>query len=95
MGRAAVAVLLAVLSSPAVGLARPRPAEPPALPAVVTGKAVTGDRPTGQPNAEASSLAAREKQAADLQSFRGGGVAIYIGGGVVLIGMVILLMLIV
>jgi hypothetical protein len=93
MKRVVVAVLLAVWSFPAVSLARSTPSDPPAFPALVTGKAARGDRPKDQASAEASALAGRERQAADLQDFRGGGVTIYIGSGVLLIVVIVLLVL--
>jgi len=44
---------------------------------------------------EAASLTTREQQARNLQDFRGGGVTIYIGSGVLLIVLIILLILLV
>ena len=44
---------------------------------------------------EAASLATREQQARNLQDFKGGGVTIYIGSGVLLIVLIILLILLI
>ena len=44
-------------------------------------------------DSEAANLATREQQTRNLQDFRGGGVTIYIGSGVLLIVLIILLIL--
>ena len=44
---------------------------------------------------ESASLATREQQARHLQDFKGGGVTIYIGSGVLLIVLIILLILLI
>ena len=46
-------------------------------------------------DSEAASLATRERQARNLQDFKGGGVTIYIGSGVLLIVLIILLILLI
>ncbi len=45
--------------------------------------------------AEAAQYAAREQQAPANQNFQGGGVSIYIGGGVLTAALIILLILII
>jgi hypothetical protein len=53
----------------------------------------TAATPSG--NSEAASLATREQQARSLQDFKGGGVSIYIGSGVLFIALIILLILLI
>ena len=92
--RAVVVALLSVWCFPAVSLAKPEPAQPAPLPAVVTSTAAPGARTAR--STEARQLAAREQQAQDLQDFKGGEgyVSIYIGSGVLLVAVIILLLLI-
>lgn len=88
--RAVVVALLAIWSFPAVSLASPVPASPPP---VTSTTAATGGR---TPTSETANLAAREKQAQDVQDFKGGeGVYIYFGSGAVLVLVIILLILII
>jgi hypothetical protein len=84
--RAVVTVLLGVWCFPAVSLAAP-PADRPAQHQQAA--ATARDRPG--PSAETAELAARERQAPALQDFRGGGVSIYIGSGVLLVVVIVLL----
>lgn len=97
-----VAALLAVWCFPAVSLAKPEPAAPPALPQVVTSRsagtaaAETTGAMQGAASSEAAQLAQREQQAQDLQNYRGGeGVYIYLGSGVLVVLVVILLILLI
>jgi hypothetical protein len=46
-------------------------------------------------SSEAESLTTREQQARSLQDFKGGGVSIYIGSGVLFIALIILLILLI
>jgi hypothetical protein len=88
--RLIVAVLLGVWCFPAVSLAGPLPTHS----AEVGSRASSGAspaQPTGQ--TEGSALAARERQAQDLQNFKGGGVYIYLGGGATLVLVLILLVI--
>jgi hypothetical protein len=87
-----VMTLLGVWSFPAVGLAKPMaeagtPAE--ATRALATAPAAT-ERPEGS-TSEADDLQAREKQAPELQEFKGG--AIYIGGAALVLLIVLLVIL--
>jgi len=84
-----VTALLAVWSFPAVGLAQP-PADPPTSVASTRAPSAAAAAPAAS-TAEAASMNAREKQAADLQDFRGGGATIYIGSGATLVLLIILL----
>jgi len=88
--RVVVAVLLGVWCFPAVSSAEPLrapTAEVASRPPVAPGPA--------QPStaAEQAALAAREKQATDLQDFKGGGVSIYIGSGAAVVLLIILLII--
>src|SRR5690349_7011092 len=91
--RLVVVALLAVWSFPAVSLAKPEPASPPPLPALVTsGSAPAAYGQGASQNTEAAQLAAREKQDQQLQNFQGGeGVSIYVGGGAVTLVLLIIL----
>ena len=90
-----VAVLLAVWCFPAVSSAKALPPESPPPPASVA-TATTAASSTGAESASLSaSLAQRERQTPNLQDFKGGGVTIYIGSGVLLIVLVILLILLI
>ncbi|HTB61481.1 MAG TPA: hypothetical protein VLC06_26620 [Polyangia bacterium] len=63
---------------------------------MVTRAGTTGSsEATPSSDSEAGSLATREQQTRNLQDFRGGGVTIYIGSGVLLIVLIILLILLV
>jgi hypothetical protein len=95
--RAVVLALLAVWAFPAVSLAKSEPADPAPLPALVTSTAASRSAAARTAETrEAAQLAAREKQAQDLQNFKGGeGVYIYAGSGVLLVAVIILLLLIV
>ena len=89
-----VAVLLAVWCYPAVSSAKALPPESPPPAAVAT--ATTAASSTGAETAGLSArLAQRERQTPNLQDFKGGGVTIYIGSGVLLIVLVILLILLI
>jgi hypothetical protein len=94
------AVLLAVWCLPAAGNAAPGRGEEK-LPAAVTETAAGGTEagtPRTQqapPSSEAQKLAQREQQTPDLQNFRGGGVTVYIGSGVLLVTVLILLILLI
>jgi hypothetical protein len=97
--RLIVAVLLGVWCFPAVSVAAPLPAAS----ADVGSRASSGAssarsgassaRPSAQ--TEGAALGAREEQSQDLQNFKGGGVYIYLGGGVALVLAIILLILII
>ena len=90
--RAVVLVLLGVWSFPATSLAAPRPSASPVV------RLPTTDSPSalGAPvAAESDALAAREKKSPALQDFKGGGVSIYIGSGVLLVVVIILLILLI
>jgi hypothetical protein len=93
--RAVVVALLAVWCFPAVSLAKPEAARPAPLPAVVTSTAAPRPRPDR--STEVRQLAAREQRAQDLQDFKGGQeyVSIYIGSGVLLVAVIILLLLLI
>jgi hypothetical protein len=82
--RAVVIVLLGVWCFPATGLTAPRAPVPVA-------DSSTPARPSRA--TEAAALAARERQAPALEDFRGGGVSIYIGSGVLVVVIVVLLVI--
>lgn len=90
------ATLLAVWCFPMVSSAKALSSEP-VSPAAVVGSAARNGRAAATPSSgsEATSLEAREQQARDLQDFKGGGVTIYIGSGVLLIVLIILLILLI
>ena len=87
--RFVIATMLAVWCFPAVGAAKtPAPPAPWTEPAA----AAPGARAATATDAEATDLATREAGARQLQDFRGGsGVYIYIGSGVLLVAVIILL----
>jgi len=86
-----VMTLLGVWSFPAVGLAKPMgEAGTPAESTRALGAAPAPTERSEVATSEADDLQAREKQAPDLQEFRGG-AAIYIGGA----GLVLLIVLLV
>jgi hypothetical protein len=86
--RLVVTVLLGVWCFPAVSLAKPLP-----TPSAEIGSPPSSGASAKQPSAdpEAAALAAREKQSQGLETFRGGGVSIYIGSGAMLVLVIILL----
>lgn len=89
-----VVTLLGVWSVPAVGLAKPMteagtPAETTRAPAAAPTTTERSDRSTS----EAEDMQAREKQAPDLQDFRGG-AAVYIGGTALVLLIVLLILLV-
>jgi hypothetical protein len=93
--RAVIVALLAAWTFPAVGRAATEATNAAPLPAAVTTTSATpaGARATAT---ETAQLAAREKQAQNLQDFKGGdGVYIYAGSGVLLVAVIILLLLII
>jgi hypothetical protein len=87
-----VGILLAVWCFPAVSLAKP---EPPVPPAAVTTGGAGQTRAANTGSAETRSLAEREKQAQDLQDYRGGAVAIYFGSGAAFVLLIILLIILI
>ena len=91
-----VVALLAVWSFPAVSFAKTEPASPPPLPALVTSTAAPGAAEArAAESAEATKLAAREKQGQNVQDFKGGeGAYIYVGGGMVTVVLLIVLIVI-
>jgi hypothetical protein len=106
--RIVVITLLAVWTFPALSEAHPTgttssPMQAPAPASVPEGTAAS--RPqlvaladslshqTSQPGTEATRLAAREKQAPNLENFRGGAVSIYIGSGAALVLIIVLLLI--
>lgn len=99
---AAVATVLGVWCFPMVSSAKALSSEPAPSAAIVarvpeaaSAIATGGTAAAPSSASEAASLAAREHQARDLQDFRGGGVTIYIGSGVLLIVLIILLILLI
>ena len=94
-----IATLLGVWCFPMVSSAKALSSESASGAALVTNisKAGTTGGPEATPSSdsEAASLATREQHARNLQDFRGGGVTIYIGSGVLLIVLIILLILLI
>ena len=94
-----IATLLGVWCFPMVSSAKALSSEPAPQAAMFTkiGKTGTTGVPEATPSSdpEAASLATREQQARNLQDFKGGGVTIYIGSGVLLILLIILLILLI
>ena len=97
-----IATLLGVWCFPMVSSAKALSSEPASLAAKIgevgeVGKVGTTGGPEATPSSdpEAASLATREQQARNLQDFKGGGVTIYIGSGVLLIVLIILLILLI
>ena len=96
-----VGVLLAVWCFPALSSAKalpPPPVTPPAL--VATGTTETGTNAASSSgasstNAQSASFAQRERQASNLQDFKGGSAVIFIGSGTVLILLIVLLILLI
>jgi hypothetical protein len=95
--RAAVfATLLGVWCFPMVSSAKALSSEPQSPASMVSRSGPTGgSASTPSSDSEATSLATREQQARNLQDFKGGGVTIYIGSGVLLIVLIILLILLI
>jgi hypothetical protein len=93
--RAVVVALLAVWSFPAVSFAKSEAQDPAPLPAAVTETtAARGGAAQSSGSAETAQLAAREKQAQDLQNYKGGeGVYVYVGSGVLLVLVIVLLLI--
>ncbi len=96
------ATLFAVWCFPMVSSAKALASEPASGGAMVAGTlsaertaATAGTAATQAGGSEAADLATREQQARNLQDFRGGGVSIYIGSGVLLIAVIILLILLI
>ncbi len=85
--RVVVIVLLGVWSFPATGLTAP------SVPTHRAQPAAPDSRATPAAAAEAASLAAREQRAPALQDFKGGGVSIYIGSGVLVVLVIVLLLI--
>jgi hypothetical protein len=92
-----VATLVAVWCFPMVSSAKAVSSQAESPAAMVTRAGTTGssDATPSSDYSEAASLATREQQTRNLQDFRGGGVTIYIGSGVLLIVLIILLILLV
>jgi hypothetical protein len=91
-----IATLLGVWCFPMVSSAKALSSEPEPPPAMVSRTGTTdSSAATPASGSEAASLATREQQARDLQDFKGGGVTIYIGSGVLLIVLIILLILLI
>ncbi len=92
-----IATLLGVWCFPMVSSAKALSSEPESPAAMIVRAGTTGRTTTATPAhaSEAASLATREQQTRNLQDFRGGGVTIYIGSGVLLIVLIILLILLI
>jgi len=89
-----VVTLLGVWCAPAVGLAKPMTeAATPAESTRVLATAPTTTERSEPSSSEAQDLQAREKQAPDLQDFKGG-AAIYIGGTALVLLIVLLVLLV-
>ena len=89
-----VLTLLGVWSFPAVGLAKPvAAASTPAESTRVLGAAPATTERSEASTSEADDLQAREKQASELQNFRGGAV-VYIGGAALVLLIVLLVLLV-
>ncbi len=105
--RIVVITLLAVWTFPALAEAHPTgatsPMQAPAPASVPEGLgapraqlvalADSLARQPAQTGTEATKLAAREKQAPNLENFRGGAVSIYIGSGAALVLIIVLLLI--
>ena len=95
---AVFATLLSVWCFPMVSSAKALSAEPASAPMVARAPSPETRAPGAATNSaasEAASLATREQQARSLQDFKGGGVSIYIGSGVLFIALIILLILLI
>jgi hypothetical protein len=96
-----IITLLAVWTFPAVSQAAPLPERAPAAPAQTAPVSSTELTPevlalanmlAGGPT-ESTDLAAREKQAPNLQDYKGGAVEVYIGSGAALVLIIVLLII--
>ena len=96
---AVFATLLAVWCFPMVSSAKAFSGEPASAGAMArsgpSAATTSGTAATPASSSEAASLATREQQARSLQDFKGGGVSIYIGSGVLFIALIILLILLI
>jgi hypothetical protein len=95
-----VGVLLAVWCFPALSSAKalpPAPVTPPALVAMGTTETGTNaaSSAASSTNGQSAGLAQRERQASNLQDFKGGSAVIFIGSGTVLILLIVLLILLI
>jgi len=92
-----VATLLAIWCFPAISSAKTLPAADPApLPGLVTSTSARTEAPAAASTAsEASDLSTREQQSRNLQDFKGGYAVIYVGSGVVLVLVIVLLILLI
>lgn len=91
-----LATLLTVWCFPMVSSAKAVSSQPESPAAMITRAGTTGNSAANcSSDSEAASLATREQQTRNLQDFKGGGVTIYIGSGVLLIVLIILLILLV
>ena len=91
-----IATLLGVWCFPMVSSAKAVASEPAPLAAIVNGVGTTGGPgATPSSDSEAANLSTREQQARNLEDFKGGGVTIYIGSGVLLIVLIILLIILI
>ena len=96
---AVLATLFAVWCFPMVSSAKALSSEPAAAAATLgrpsSAARTSGTAATSSTSSEGASLATREQQARSLQDFKGGGVSIYIGSGVLFIALIILLILLI
>jgi hypothetical protein len=90
--RSVVLVLLAVWSFPAAGMASSGNETAQSAPRGAQSSGRSSVQAPAAP-AEAQQYAERERQARELENFRGGDVGIYIGGGALTIVLIVLLIL--
>ncbi len=94
---AVVAVVIAAIFSPAMGMAKTEQRTPPvAAQQVASTEVALGNAAARAVNAqtrEAAQYAQREEQSQGVRDFRGGAVYVYFGSGVVLALIIILLLL--
>ena len=94
---AVVAVVIAAIFSPAMGMAKTEQRTPPvAAQQVASTEVALGNAAAGAVNAqtrEATQYAQREQQSQGVRDFKGGAVYVYFGSGVVLALIIILLLL--
>jgi hypothetical protein len=99
-----IATLLGVWCFPMVSSAKAVASEPAPLAAIVNGAGngvgngvgtTGGSGAAPSSGSEAANLSTREQQARTLEDFKGGGVTIYIGSGVLLIVLIILLIILI
>lgn len=89
-----IATLLGVWCFPMVSSAKALSSETESPAALLTRTAATDSSATmPASDSETASLATREQQTRNLQDFKGGGVTIYIGSGVLLVVLIVLLIL--